>query len=134
MKQFHRVQLIALLAETCLDRFGDLLMGQQAIAGGRRWVIHLLYFGAFANPLPQFEGGLKVVHIQAHGAQQLRQRLSGHDPGEALVANHFTNHRTILLFNPGLIVFVVWPGARKYYIFRFAISSQRFVDKRPVII
>ena len=39
-----------------------------------------LWFSYLNSYVSDFMSHLKVIHIQAHGPQQLRQRLSGHDP------------------------------------------------------
>ena len=109
-------------------------MRQQPFARGGRWMIQLLHFRSLPHALPQFEGRLKKVHIQAHDLKQLRQRLPGHDPREPFVAHHAANHRPVLLLDPRLIIRVMRPRPRKGDGLFLAVSRQRIVDECPIIV
>src|SRR5271166_2966615 len=91
-------------------------------------MISLFYFRSLTNTLSQFEGWLKIIHVKAHGFKQLRQRLSRHYPGEALMANHFANHGPVLLLNPCLVIFVMRSGTSERYAVLCAIGCKRVVD------
>jgi len=63
--------------------------------------------GAWRAILTKLEGRLEVVHVQSDRVIQVRERLARHHPCESPMPNESPDDGTILLFNPGLIVFLM---------------------------
>jgi hypothetical protein len=102
-----RVERSALGFQRFLELVRDSRVGQQAIARRRRGEIGLLDLCPFPHPFAKLEGRLKEVHVEANSLEELSQNLTGDDSAQTIVAHHSADNRTVLLFNPGLIVLLV---------------------------
>ena len=76
-------------------------------AGAWRAILTNPYAGAWRAILTKLEGRLEVVHVQSDRVIQVRERLARHHPCESPMPNESPDDGTILLFNPGLIVFLM---------------------------
>jgi hypothetical protein len=107
MQELHGVELGAFRSESF---FGSPVNGrvfQQSVAWRRRFVVRLLHLGSNPRLLTKLEGRLEVVHVQSDRVIQVRERLARHQPCESPMPNESPDDGTILLFNPGLIVFLM---------------------------
>ena len=87
-----------------------------------------------ASFLHQLEQRLKVVHVQPHRTVQVSYGLSRHPPGVTLVPQETADHRTILLLNPGLVIFPVRPGTGELDAPIGAVQGEGVVDEHTVVV
>jgi hypothetical protein len=76
----------------------------------------------------------KEVYIESRSRIEWRQRLGGLPSCEPIVADQLPPHRTVLLFDPGLIVLPVGAGTRELYAGLTAIRQYRFMDEGAIVI
>ena len=89
---------------------------------------------AVTRLLGQLERRLEEIHEQPQRAIQLLQRRSGLQPLIAPVAHRVTDHCTVLLFDPRLVVLAVRPAAGELHPGRRAIVPHRLVHEHAIIV
>jgi hypothetical protein len=82
----------------------------------------------------QLERGLKKVHVQTQIPVEICKCLARDCPRMPRVTDETSNHRSILLLDPRLIVLSIWPGPCEDHFLLITKGYNRFVDERAIVV